>query len=181
MSAIATGRGVYTIDGAHSVAGFSVKHMMITSVKGSFSGVEGTIVLDAEDPSDSRVEARIDTATINTRQEQRDAHLRSADFFDVENYPVMTFKSTAIEVLADDAFRVTGDLTIRDVTREVVLNVEETGRIRDSSDSERIGYTATTKIDRTDFGLTWNQALEAGGVLVGTDIKISLDVQAVAS
>lgn len=169
----------WNIDPAHSEAGFAVKHLMISTVKGSFRSISGSIVLDTANPAASTGQAEIDVTSIDTRSEQRDAHLRSPDFFDVEKYPTITFRSRKVEARTDVAYRVTGDLTIRDVTREVVLNVEETGRARDPWGGERIGFTAETKLDRTDFGLTWNAALETGGVLVGNEVKISLEIQAV--
>lgn len=169
----------WNIDPAHSEVGFAIKHLMISTVKGSFRNVTGSIVLDETDPAASSVQADIAAASIDTRQEQRDAHLRSGDFFDAEAYPAISFRSTKVEPQGEGEFRVLGDLTIRDITKPVVLDVEETGRANDLYGGTRIGYVATTKFDRTDFGLTWNQALEAGGVLVGTEIKVTLDVQAV--
>lgn len=177
--ALPTTRQAYTIDATHSEVGFSVKHLMISSVKGSFRNVTGRIVLDETDLANSVVEADIDTTSIDTRQEQRDAHLRSADFFDTERFPAITFRSRSIQPRSDGEFAVTGDLTIRDVTKSVVLNVEETGRGKDPWGGERVGYAATTKIDRSEFGLTWNQALETGGFVVGNEIKINIEVQAV--
>lgn len=177
QSAIA--QHTWTIDPAHSEASFAVKHLMISTVKGNFRNVSGTIVLDESDPAASHVEAEIDAASIDTRQQQRDTHLRSADFFDVEKYPVLTFRSTRVESLGEGQFRVHGDLTIRDVSKGVVLDVEETGRGKDPWGGDRVGYSATTKFDRTDFGLTWNQALETGGIMVGNEVKVTLDVQAV--
>jgi polyisoprenoid-binding protein YceI len=175
----AVAQQTWTIDPGHSEASFAVKHLMISTVKGNFRNVSGTVVVDESDPAASRVEAVIDAASIDTRQEQRDTHLRSADFFDVEKYPSLTFRSTKVESLGNGQFRVQGDLTIRDVTKPVVLEVEETGRGKDPWGGDRVGYSATTKFDRTDFGLTWNQALEAGGIMVGNEVKVTLDVQAV--
>ena len=175
----ATTQHTWTIDAGHSEASFAVKHLMISTVKGNFRSVSGTIVLDEANPGASTVEAEIDASSIDTRQEQRDTHLRSADFFDVEAYPSITFRSTKVEPKGEGEFRVLGDLTIRGVTKPVVLEVEETGRGKDPWGGERVGYVATTKFDRTEFGLTWNQALEAGGIMVGNEIKVTLDVQAV--
>lgn len=169
----------WTIDPAHTTVEFSLKHLMISTVRGHFGAVSGTIVLDEANPSASSVTAEIDVTSIDTRQEQRDAHLRSADFFEVEKYPNITFKSTRIESLGGGRYNVYGDLAIRDVTREVVLETTDEGRGGDPWGGQRAGFSATTRIDRRDFGLTWNQALETGGVLVGNDIKISLEVQAV--
>jgi len=169
----------WQIDPAHTDAGFSVKHLMISKVRGRFGSVSGEIRLDETDLARSRVTVEIDATSIDTRQEDRDAHLRSADFFDVERYPVLTFRSTRVERERDGRFRVVGDLTIRDVTREVALQVEDEGRGQDPWGGERAAFSATGRIDRRDFGLTWNQALEAGGVLVGHDIDLVLEVQAV--
>lgn len=168
----------WTIDPAHTTVEFSVKHLMISTVRGHFGAVTGTIVLDEQDPTASTVTAEIDVTSIDTRQEQRDAHLRSPDFFDVETFPAIRFQSTRIERDGDD-YNVVGQLTIRDVTREVVLHTSDEGRGGDPWGGQRAAFSATTKVDRREFGLNWNQALEAGGVLVGNDIKISLEVQAV--
>jgi polyisoprenoid-binding protein YceI len=172
-------RTTWKLDPSHSEVGFSVKHLMISSVRGRFAALSGTIVIDDVNPAQSSVDVAIETASIDTRQEQRDAHLRSADFFDAENYPTITFKSTKVEIGKGESFRLVGDLTIRGVTKEVVLESTDEGRGRDPWGGERAAFSATTKIDRRDFGLTWNQALETGGVLVANEIKITLDVQAV--
>ncbi|MGQ0714950.1 MAG: YceI family protein [Gemmatimonadaceae bacterium] len=169
----------WQIDPAHTEVGFSVKHLMISTVRGRFAGVRGTITLEESDPTRSSADVEIDVASIDTRAEQRDTHLRSADFFEVEKYPTMRFRSRRVERVTDNAYRVTGDLTIRDVTREVVLDATDEGRGRDPWGAERLAFSATTMIDRRDFGLGWNQALETGGVLVGNDIKISIDLEAV--
>jgi polyisoprenoid-binding protein YceI len=168
----------WNIDPAHTTVEFSVKHLMISTVRGHFGAVSGTIVLDEQNPLASTVTAEIDVTSIDTRQEQRDAHLRSADFFDVEKFPSISFTSTRIE-RDGDHFDVYGQLTIRDVTREVVLHTSDEGRGGDPWGGQRAAFSATTRIDRREFGLGWNQALETGGVLVGNDIKISLEVQAV--
>ncbi|MBW3571043.1 MAG: YceI family protein [Gemmatimonadetes bacterium] len=169
----------WTIDPAHTAVEFSLKHLMISTVRGRFGDVSGTIVLDEANPEASTVTAEIDVTSIDTRQEQRDAHLRSADFFDAEKYPVLTFNSTRVESLGGGRYKVVGDLTIRGVTREVVLQATDEGRGGDPWGGRRAAFSATTSIDRSDFGLTWNQALETGGVLVGNEIRISLEVQAV--
>lgn len=170
----------WSIDPQHSEVGFVVSHMMFAKVRGRFEEVEGTVVLGPEGSFDeSRVEAVVQAGSINTSQAQRDEHLRSGDFFDVERFPVLTFSSSSVRRIHEGAFSVIGDLTIRDVTREVELTVRETGRGTDPWGNERIGFSAETRIDRRDFGLTWNQALETGGVLVGTDVRITLEVQAV--
>ncbi|HYW10474.1 MAG TPA: YceI family protein [Longimicrobium sp.] len=174
----ATSTTTWTIDPAHTTVEFSVKHLMISTVRGHFGGVTGTIVLDEQNPLATTVTAEIDVTSVNTRTEQRDAHLRSPDFFDVETYPTMKFQSTRVE-RDGDHFDVYGNLTIRDVTREVVLHTSDEGRGGDPWGGQRAGFSATTKIDRRDFGLTYNQALETGGVVIGTDIKITLEVEAV--
>jgi polyisoprenoid-binding protein YceI len=170
---------LWAIDPAHSEVGFAVKHLMFATVKGVFRNFSGKIVLNEENLAASSVEADIDVVSIDTRQEQRDGHLRSPDFFDAENFPSMTFRSTRLERISDGEYRVIGELTIRGTTREVVLDVEETGRGGDPWGGQRIGYSATTKINREDFGLTWNQVLETGGVAVSREVKISVDVEVV--
>jgi polyisoprenoid-binding protein YceI len=170
---------IWQIDPAHTDVGFSAKHLMISTVRGRFGDVRGSIQLDEEDMTRSFVQAEIATASLDTRQDQRDTHLRSADFFEVERYPTITFRSRRVEQEARDRYRVVGDLTIRDVTREIVLDATDEGRGRDPWGGERLAFSAATTIDRRDFGLTWNQALETGGVLVSNEIRITLDVQAV--
>ena len=172
------GATTWNIDPAHTTVEFSVKHLMISTVRGHFGAVTGTIVLDEQNPLNSSVTAEIDVTSVSTHQEQRDAHLRSADFFDVEKFPAIRFESTSIE-RDGDHFDVHGNLTIRDVTRAVVLHTTDEGRGGDPWGGQRAGFSATTKVDRRDFGLTWNQALETGGVVVGNDIKITLEVEAV--
>ena len=174
-------RTLWKIDPAHSLIEFGVRHLMITTVKGRFGGVEGTVQLDEADPAFADVDVRIDAASIDTREPQRDAHLRSADFFDAEKYPHLTFTTKRPIKRRGNEFELVGDLTIHGVTREVVLDVTEEGRGKDPWGGERLGFSATTKIKRSDFGLTWNQALETGGVLVGDDIKISLDLELLKS
>jgi polyisoprenoid-binding protein YceI len=169
----------WQIDPAHTDVGFAVKHMMIATVKGRFADVNGTIAIDETDPSASSVEVSVSTASVDTRQAQRDEHLRSADFFDVENHPELTFRSRRVETVGNGKLKITGDLAIRGTTREVVLDATEEGRGKDPWGNERVGFSATTSIDRRDFGLTWNNALETGGVLVGNDVRISIDVEAV--
>lgn len=167
----------YQIDPAHSSAQFSVRHMMVTNVRGGFRKVQGTVVYDPENPANSSVNAEIDAASINTNEEQRDAHLRSADFLHAEQFPTITFRSTRVEKAGEGEFKVTGDLTIHGVTRPVVLNVDGPApEGKDPWGNTRTGATATTKIKRSDFGLTWNAALETGGILVGDDLKIELDL-----
>jgi polyisoprenoid-binding protein YceI len=168
----------WSIDPAHSVAEFKVKHMMISNVKGQFTGVSGVLNLDPADVTRSFIEATIDAASINTREPQRDAHLKSPDFFDVEKFPTLSFKSTSIARTGDGELEVTGDLTIHGVTRSVVFEVEgPTAPGKDPWGKTRIGLSATTKINRKDYGLTWNAALETGGILVGDEVTITLDIQ----
>jgi polyisoprenoid-binding protein YceI len=167
----------WKIDPTHTNVEFAVKHLMITTVKGRFADVQGTVRLDDKDLTTGDVDVTIGTASIDTREPQRDAHLRSADFFDVEKFPAIRFRSTRIEHVSDDRYRLVGDLTIRDVTQEVVLDTAVEGRRKDPWGGERAGFSATTKINRGTFGLNWNQLLEAGGVVVGDEIKISLDVE----
>ena len=169
----------WNIDVAHSGINFSIRHMVVSKVRGRFAKYTGAIKLDDDDITRSVVEATIDASSIDTGTGQRDDHLRSADFFDVARFPELRFRSTRIERLAEDRYRVAGDLTIRDVTRPVSLEVEYGGRARDPWGNERAGFIARTSLDRKDFGLRWNQALEAGGVLVGDRVDIELEVQAV--
>jgi polyisoprenoid-binding protein YceI len=168
----------WNLDPVHSVAEFKVRHMMISNVKGQFTGLSGILFRDESDVTKSRVEAAIDAASINTRDAQRDAHLKSADFFDVERFPALSFRSTAVKRAGGDALAVTGDLTIHGITREVVFQVEgPTEPNRDPWGNLRVGISASTKINRKDFGLTWNAALETGGILVGDEITITLDIE----
>jgi len=167
----------WNIDPAHSGAEFKVKHMMISNVRGKFSGISGVLHRFEADDTRSALEVSIDAGTVNTQDAQRDGHLKSADFLNVEKFPAMTFKSTHIEQKGS-GFAVAGDLTIRGVTRPVILNVEEVSEpTKDPWGNTRIGITAAAKINRKDFGLTWNTALETGGLLVGDDVNIALDVQ----
>ena len=168
----------WKLDPAHSSAEFKVKHMMISNVKGSLSGLSGTLLEDSADPTRSHVEASIDIATLSTGDAGRDTHLKSADFFDSEKFPTMTFTSTGVTKKGEQEYSVTGDLTLHGVTRPVTFAVEgPTAPGKDPWGNTRIGLSATTKINRKDFGLSWNSALETGGVLVGEDVQIVLDVQ----
>lgn len=170
-------KATYTIDPAHSSAHFVVRHMMITNVRGGFGSVKGTVVHDSDNPGESSIDAVIDTTSINTMDPQRDAHLKSADFLDVEKFPTITFKSKKIEAAEAGEWKVSGDLTIHGVSREVVLNVEAgSPEGKDPWGNIRMGASGSTKIKRSDFGLTWNAALETGGILVGDDLKIELEV-----
>jgi len=174
------GKSSWQMDPAHSHVEFAVRHLMISSVKGAFDDVQGTVLVDESDVRTVLVDVTIQVASIDTRQEQRDAHLRSADFFDAARFPTITFRSRMVEGNHHDSdFRLVGDLTIRDVTREVVLDVSAEGRLTDPWGAERAGFSARGKIDRTDFGLTWNQALDTGGVLVSNEVRISIEVELV--
>lgn len=171
---------VYQIDPAHSSAQFTIRHLMISNVRGDFKSVKGTVVYDPENLAASSIEAEIDVNSLNTRDENRDAHVKSAEFFNVEKYPSITFKSTKVEREGEGEFKVTGGLTILGVTKEVVLKVEgPSDEAKDPWGNIRIGASATTKIKRSEFGLTWNAALETGGVMLGDDVKIELDVELV--
>jgi polyisoprenoid-binding protein YceI len=167
----------WIIDASHSNASFTVKHMMITNVRGEFTKLEGQVQWDPTKPEATQIEAVIDVASINTREEKRDGHLKSPDFFDAEKFPKISFKSKSVKAKGSDELSVVGDLNIHGVTKEVVLEVE--GPSAPSTDpfgNVRVGATATTKIKREDFGLVWNAALEAGGVLVGNEVKITIDI-----
>jgi len=173
-----TAVSTWKIDPAHSVAEFKVKHMMISNVKGRFTGVSGTLSLDENNVVDSGVEASIDAGSISTGDAQRDGHLKSADFFDVEQYPTLTFRSTRVVPEGEGELKATGELTIHGVTREVTFAVEgPTAPAKDPWGNTRVALSAATKINRKDFGLTWNAALETGGILVGDEVTITLEVQ----
>lgn len=165
----------WTLDGSHTSVGFTVRHMMITNVRGEFGAVAGEVVFDPKNLAAAKVRATIDVASINTREAQRDAHLKSADFFDAESHPQMTFESRAIRAKSD-GYEIVGDLTIRGTTREVILSVDDvTAEHTDPWGNKRIGASASGKIRRSEFGMTWNTALEAGGVLVSDEIKIHIE------
>lgn len=168
----------WSIDSDHSNVGFKVRHLMVSNVKGSFEKLSGTVEIDDKDITKSKVEVSIDTNSINTNVQKRDEHLRSADFFDVAKFPAMTFVSKKVAKAGKDNLKITGDLTMRGVTKQVVLDVE--GPTKESKDpwgGIRRGATATTKINRTDFGLVWNKALETGGVVVGEEVTITLEIE----
>jgi polyisoprenoid-binding protein YceI len=169
----------WNIDATHSGVSFSVRHMVVSKVQGRFAKYAGAVTVDDADLTRSTVDATIDASSIDTGAPQRDTHLRSPDFLDVEKFPELRFRSKRVEKLAEARYRLVGDLTIRDTTREVSVDVEYGGRATDPWGNQRIGFIATTAIDRRDFGLGWNQALEAGGVLVGDRIDIEIEVQAV--
>ena len=172
--------GVYELDGAHTSVEFVGRHLMITKVRGRFSDVRGRITI-GEEPESSHVEVEIGAASLSSGNDDRDAHLRSPDFFDVERYPTITFRSTAVTALPDSTWEVIGDLTVRDTTRSVTLQVDFDGADISPTGDERIGFSAATDINREDFGLTWNVALETGGMLVGKTARIELAVQAIAA
>lgn len=168
----------WNIDPDHSNIGFKVRHLMVSNVKGSFEKVSGTVDINDKDITKSKVEVTIDTASINTNVQKRDEHLRSADFFDVTKFPTMTFVSKKVAKAGKDKLKVTGDLTLHGVTKEVVLDVEGPAKeIKDPWGNQRRGASATTKINRKDFGLVWNKALETGGVAVGEEVLITLEVE----
>jgi polyisoprenoid-binding protein YceI len=170
----------YSVDKSHSEVGFSVRHMMFAKVHGQFKDWDVTLGYDAADPTKSTLKAEIATASVDTREEKRDGHLRSADFFESDKFPKMTFQAKQIESTGKGHYKLTGDLTIRDQTRPVTLAVEETGRGKDPWGNERMGFTAKGHLTRSEFGLKWNQALEAGGVLVSDKVDIEVEVQVVA-
>ena len=169
----------WNIDTSHSEVTFAVRHMMISTVRGKFNTFGGTIDFNESDPTLSTIAVSIDVASVDTRDEKRDGHLKSGDFFDAEKYPALTFTSTKVEKLSDTRARVTGDLTIKDVTRSVVLDVDYAGQARSPWGTTSAGFSASTKINRKDFGLTWNVALETGGVLVGDDVSIAIEAELV--
>src|SRR5881275_1686869 len=168
----------WTVDPMHTQVEFSAKHMGIMTVKGAFTGVSAAIDFNEDDFTGSSVEATIDASTLSTHDKQRDAHLKSPDFLDVEQFPTITFKSTRIEHAAHDQYRMTGDLTIKNVTRPVSLDVVYSGQAKDPMGNMHAGFSAHTTINRKDWGLSWNVALETGGLLVGDQIKIALEIEA---
>ncbi|MBI5961394.1 MAG: YceI family protein [Chloroflexi bacterium] len=169
----------WQIDPAHSEINFTVRHMMISNVRGRFEKFAGTVEFNETDPTQSSVEVQIEAASLNTKEAQRDNHLRSPDFLDAEHYPVLSFKSKHVSKTSDNMGRIVGDLTIRTVTREVVLDVEYAGQAKSPWGTTSAGFSASTSINRKDWNLTWNQALETGGVLVGDQIKIAIELEIV--
>lgn len=167
----------WNIDVTHTNVGFAVRHMMVSNVRGNFTGIEGTVDGDPNNLTDAKIHFNIDTSTINTSNEDRDNHLRSDDFFDVEKYPNITFDSTDIVETGEDEYDVTGDLTIKDVNKKITFKVTRTGSGKNPWGVEVVGFEAEGKVSRKEFGLTWNQTLETGGVLVGDDIKITIELQ----
>ncbi len=169
----------WKIDPAHSSIDFSAKHMMISTVRGHMGAVTGEIIVDERNPANSSVDVTVDIAGLTTNESNRDTHLRSADFFDADNHPEATFKSTRIEPLSEDKFRVTGDLTIRGTTKSITLDIEREGEGVDPWGNVKAAFAATTTLNRKDFGLNWNVALEAGGVLVSENIKLEITIEAI--
>ena len=169
----------WEIDASHSQATFSVKHMMVSTVRGHFKVLSGHLQIDEQNPQNSWVEAQVDTASIDTRDERRDGHLRSADFFDVQTYPTITFKSTKVERISGNEYNVTGDLTMHGVTRPVTFKAEYFGQGKNPWGLTVAGLSAKTKINRKDWGLNWNQTLETGGWLVSEDVTIEIDLETV--
>jgi len=170
----------WSVDPSHTHIEFAVRHLMISTVKGRFAEFSGTVQMDPADLTTAQLKVAIDVASLDTRVADRDNHLRSADFFDVATYPSLTYVSRRVEKDGDD-YRIVGDLTIRGVTREIPLAVSLEGQAKDPWGNQRMAFAATTKINRADFGLTWNAALEAGGVVVGEEVRISIDVELIAA
>lgn len=175
------GTRTWNLDAAHTSVEFAVKHLMISTVKGRFGDVKGVITGDINNPESFDLNVDIDVASIDTRQGQRDAHLRSADFFDAEQFPTIHFVGKKIVGDVETEFKLVGEITIRDVTREVVLDVTNEGAVKDPWGNDRVGFSAKTRIDRREFGLTYNQALETGGFVVGDEIRISIDAEFTAA
>ncbi|WKD32411.1 YceI family protein [Streptomyces xanthophaeus] len=177
--ALAALTGDYVIDPAHSSIGFTVRHAMVTNVRGAFTEHEGTLHLDGADPARSTASIDVKIASVDTGIADRDGHLRSGDFFDAETFPLMTFRSTEARQLGGDTYRITGELTIKDVTRPLSIDLEFNGSATDAYGNERVGFEGSTEILRSDWGLTWNAALEAGGVMVSDKVKLTFDISAI--
>ncbi|MHB1444518.1 MAG: YceI family protein [Acidimicrobiales bacterium] len=171
--------GTYSLDPTHTRLGFVARHAMVTKVRGQFNQFSGVLNIDAEDPSKSTAEVSIDVASVTTGNEDRDNHLRTNDFFDVPNFPTWTFKSTSAEKVGEDTYRITGDLTIKDTTKPISIDFEHTGAAKDPWGNTRIGFEGRATVNRKDWGIGWNVALEAGGVLVGEKVTLEVDVSAV--
>jgi polyisoprenoid-binding protein YceI len=178
-TAPSTATGTYAIDPTHSRIGFVARHAMVTKVRGSFNDFEGSGYFDADDPAKSQVRLTIQAASIDTRNADRDAHLKSNDFFDMETYPEIVFESTAVEQVGAENYRVTGDLTIKGVTKPVTVDFEYTGTAVDPYQNQRIGFEGRTTVNRKDWGVNWNAALEAGGVLVSEKVTLEFEVSAI--
>jgi polyisoprenoid-binding protein YceI len=181
MTALATGltSGTYTIDPTHTRIGFVARHAMVTKVRGSFNDFEGTAVIDTDDIAGSKAEIVIKTGSIDTRNEQRDGHLRSNDFLDIENHPEITFSTTGVSLVGEDVVRLAGDLTIKGVTRPVEVDFTFEGAAKDPFGNERVGFEGSVVINRKDWGVSWNAALETGGVLVSEKITLEFEVSAI--
>ncbi|MGA4864184.1 YceI family protein [Streptomyces lavendulocolor] len=177
--ALAALTGTYTIDPSHSGIGFTARHAMVTNVRGAFTEYEGTLELDGTDPAASGASIDVTIASIDTGSADRDAHLRSADFFDAEQFPLMTFRSTAAEALGGTDYRITGDLTIKGVTKPISIDLEFNGAAKDPFGNERVGFEGKAELLRSEWGLTWNAALETGGVLVSDKIKLTFEISAI--
>ncbi|GGT48945.1 YceI family protein [Streptomyces purpureus] len=177
--ALAALTGDYTVDPAHSSIGFTVRHAMVTNVRGAFGEFEGTLRLDGADPGASTAALDVRIESVDTGIADRDGHLRGADFFDAERFPLMTFRSTSAEQLGGETYRMTGDLTIKDVTRPLSIDLEFHGSATDVYGNERVGFEGSAEILRSDWGLTWNAALEAGGVMVSDKVKLTFDISAI--
>jgi len=175
----ATITGLYKIDPSHSRIGFVARHAMVAKVRGSFNDFDGTGYLDAEDPSRSHFQLTIKATSIDTRNAERDAHLRSNDFFSMDEYPEITFATTKVEPLPESSYRVTGDLTLKGVTKPITFDLEHTGNVVDPWGNTRIGFEGSTTVNRKDWGVNWNVALEAGGVLVGENVTLEFEISAV--
>jgi polyisoprenoid-binding protein YceI len=173
--------GTYTVDTAHSRFGFVARHAMVTKVRGSFNEFEGSATIDGDNPANSSVTISLDVASVDTRNAQRDGHLRTNDFLDVENYPKITFTSTSITHDGGDDFQVTGDLTVKDVTKSITIPLEFQGSATDPFGNQRIGFEGSTQIQRSDYGVTYNAALETGGVLVSDKITLEFEISAIKS
>jgi polyisoprenoid-binding protein YceI len=173
----AVAQSTWAIDPAHSAAHFQVRHMMISNVRGEFGKMKGSVVFDGKNYSSIRAEAEIDVASIDTREPKRDAHLRTADFFDAATYPNITFRSKRVESIQGNKFKLIGDITIRGITKEIVLDVEATPIVKGMSGESRIGAQATTKLNRQDYGVKWNRNLDAGGIVVSDEVQITLDME----
>jgi len=172
----------WTIDSSHSAAQFAVRHMMVTTVRGDMGKITGAVSFDPAQPAAGSIDATVDVTGINTREAGRDKHLKSADFFDVEKFPTITFKSKKIDPAAGGGFKVTGDLTMKGVTKEVVLDVEPLRPvIKDQRGASRTGTTATTKLNRQDYGVNWSRALDGGGVVVSDEVSVTIDIQLIAA
>ncbi|MQS35100.1 YceI family protein [Streptomyces katsurahamanus] len=179
--ALAALTGEYTLDPAHTSIGFTVRHAMVTNVRGAFLELDGSLSLNGTDPAASRAAIDVKIASIDTGIADRDAHLRGGDFFDTAQFPLMTFRSTHAEQLGGDKYRVTGDLTIKDVTRPLAIDLEFNGTATDVYGNERVGFEGGAEILRSDWGLTWNAALETGGVMVSDKVKLNFDISAIKS